>query len=1172
MATQPRQIHPEGATAVCYGKGGSVLVTAGVDNMIRIFKGLDDEDGQSIEQHSDPVTALCIKGNTLASASEDNTVALFDISKDEAKFDGLATRFSLPARHVCFNAAGSHIAAAGDESDIKVVCLMDKSAKVLRGHEGAIRSLTFDPEGELLASASTDGTLRVWSLKEGACIKDMSILPERDDSQLKIDWHPNGKFIAIPVGNRTTIYERDTWEMTFSFGGEEGHSQPVATANWSPNGEYLASVSVAGEIIVWETSSRQTLGRFKHKEGLPICSVSWNPSGNSILWADDHGKVSVWKDVVPEASQFAAPSGGDAVSAIETQKKELTNLFDDDEDEDVGLNKRKRLKKKKSAAKMDDSDDDDDDSAGKKAGGGGGGGGSSASSGKASSSSSSSPGGGKKTKKSASSKMEADDDDEDEYEQEQQYAPIKQVELQPAFQPASTPLDENRRILVWNNVGVITSREDEVSCAVDVEFHNVQKHKPIRMVDHFGFTMGALGERSFIMACPSRSPNGEDQRDNPSVLFCRNISHWATDETWQVFFEDEEVEAIAVGSGASGLIACATSKRYLRLFSTTGLVRHVIMLDGPVVTMACHEELMMVAYHFGLGTNGDQSMSCILIDLDTRKVKHKDRLPMQPAAELSWLGFSDDGLPAMMDSKEVVSVLLQDWDYTWTPVAELQQTKKNDGDKHWVVGLNESEAMVVVCKGGSAYPKVLPRPMVTSHPLKMPIVGATDTLSLEEKFLRSKINFEHLKRAEDLDSEDEEDEATMVHAQKQMDKFLLGCISRAVQAQKAGRALDLTTQLQLSQSIDTAIKLSVKAKLPMLAERMSLAKLAHVDKQRFDREQLAAERSAEYEARQFKTPSLLQIERRASNIDRERERGSASNNHGGGGGGGGGSMFGTPSTPFTPVDGRSSASGSALKQGQRPGAKRGIKRPAVTMIAETNNMDGDDDNSNDNDNDNNSNDSNNDAGAEAEQEMDQDGDDAEVDGDGGGIKATPKPSTASMFKKNPFASAAKKANPFARTAPKKNLGAPQISSNEKSKSPAKSGGGMFKLGQAKSKKGSDEPAKKKAKKKDPNAPKKPMSTYMQWLALERPTLKKDFPDMKASLLLKEAGARWQALDADAKKVWEEKYAEQTAAWRIALEAYETKGKSAKETAAAAPASPTSSVMDATPASPQAAVA
>ena len=130
-----------------------------------------------------------------------------------------------------------------------------------------------------------------------------------------MDWHPNGKFIAIPIENQVHVYERDSWDQTFAFGGEDGHSKPVAMAVWSPNGEYIASVSTHGEILVWETQTKQSLGRFKHKEGLAISSISWHPEGNAIVWADMNGKFSVWKEPVPEASQFAAPTGGDEVRA-----------------------------------------------------------------------------------------------------------------------------------------------------------------------------------------------------------------------------------------------------------------------------------------------------------------------------------------------------------------------------------------------------------------------------------------------------------------------------------------------------------------------------------------------------------------------------------------------------------------------------------------------------------------------------------------------------------------------------------------------------------------------------------------------------------------------------------------------------------------------------------------
>ncbi len=38
--------------------------------------------------------------------------------------------------------------------------------RVLKGHEGPVLSLSLDPRKEFLASASCDGSLRIWSLRD----------------------------------------------------------------------------------------------------------------------------------------------------------------------------------------------------------------------------------------------------------------------------------------------------------------------------------------------------------------------------------------------------------------------------------------------------------------------------------------------------------------------------------------------------------------------------------------------------------------------------------------------------------------------------------------------------------------------------------------------------------------------------------------------------------------------------------------------------------------------------------------------------------------------------------------------------------------------------------------------------------------------------------------------
>ena len=53
--------------------------------------------------------------------------------------------------------------------------------------------------------------------------------------------------------------------------------------------------------------------------------------------------------------------------------------------------------------------------------------------------------------------------------------------------------------------------------------------------------------------------------------------------------------------------------------------------------------------------------------------------------------------------------------------------------------------------------------------------------------------------------------------------------------------------------------------------------------------------------------------------------------------------------------------------------------------------------------------------------------------------------------------------------------------------------------------------KKEKKKKDPNCPKKPLSSYMLWLQEMRPSLKKKYPELSITEMSKKAGQLWKEL-------------------------------------------------------------
>ena len=925
------------------------------------------------------------------------------------------------------------------------------SAKTFRDHTGAIRSVCFDPEGDLLCSASSDGTVKIWNIAETSCVKSLGILPNRADGLFQLDWHPNGKLIAIPVKNQVHVYERDSWDKLYAFAGDEGHSKDVSMAVWSPNGEFIASVSVTGEIIVWSTNDRVSLGRFKHKDGLGITSVAWHPKGNEIAWADAQGKFSIWKEPVPEASQFAAPTGGDAVAQAEVEAQSLANLFPDEDDEEVGT-KRKRLRKAKAKKVTDDSDDEDNG-----------------------------------IESSITKDMpEPNVDNESEVDYGGGKAVHQESQLQAPFQPSSTPVDGSRRILVWNNVGVITSREGETENSIDVEFHDVQRHKPWRMKDNHGFTMGTLSEQCILMATPNRTQLAEDERAGAelSTLFCKILDHWATDETWHLTFPaNEEVEGIAAGEGDTGFVACTTSKNVVRIFSITGVPKHVMCLDGPSIAIAAKESQFFVTYNQA-EIPGSSCFGFMLFDVDERKMLHKDRLPVSNNAEIGWVGFTDEGMPAVADTDEVVRVLVNEWGYTWTPIIELKVGAKSEHDNHWVIGIADNELNCIVCKGGATYPICLPRPIPSNRTLQIPIVSSLQSGAHEESFLRSKMLHEHVVRVEGLDFSDAEDRSLIIQQQRRMDMHIIRCIDQAIKNNRPGRALDLATYLTAVKSIDGSIKLAAHRKMQLLAERMMLVKQGLVQQQNENIRVMRASNA-------FMTPPMTS--------QRAPMRKQAWND--------------------TPEDRQVSKQNKTSIESYSPAASAQKKAPARKPFEES------------------------DEGSESDSEVSPTPLNQRAQAKPtiakrkSPVKALTKPKNA-----NPFAKGSAGTNPFAAkskevsSTPMSELGRADAPAADAS--PKKRATPTF-LQQASL---SSQPAKKRKTEKDPNAPKKPLGSYMLWLGANRKKLKTDNPGIKNKDILVKAGEAWKALGEEDKAEWNSKAAEAKEDYKQRLAAYENGGE------------------------------
>jgi chromosome transmission fidelity protein 4 len=198
-------------------------------------------------------------------------------------------------------------------------------------------------------------------------------------------------------------------------------------------------------------------------------------------------------------------------------------------------------------------------------------------------------------------------------------------------------------------------------------------------------------------------------------------------------------------------------------------------------------------------------------------------LPLSEDSTLEWVGFSESGVLATVDSLGMVRGCLRSYGFEWVPLLDGKSIKKSTSEHHWVVGLTDKELLAVICKGEDHYPATLPRPVVTPLPLSMPLACSEPAEPAQEKerLLTALMLNEFRSTAVDNET-DEADEVQdlLMKSFTKLDSQVLKLINGAMKHERSARALDLVTQLQLPKSLSSALRLANHYKQTALADRI----------------------------------------------------------------------------------------------------------------------------------------------------------------------------------------------------------------------------------------------------------------------------------------------------------------------------------------------------------------
>ena len=124
-------------------------------------------------------------------------------------FIGWAQQVQLPTQPSAYCLAVSpdeHNAATGGEANIELWDLSTRRlVRILTGHRNRVRHLCFSPDGNQLASASDDGTVRIWDTRTGHQRWQWRVLPWDPRSKdippdIGITFLPDGQHLAVATG------------------------------------------------------------------------------------------------------------------------------------------------------------------------------------------------------------------------------------------------------------------------------------------------------------------------------------------------------------------------------------------------------------------------------------------------------------------------------------------------------------------------------------------------------------------------------------------------------------------------------------------------------------------------------------------------------------------------------------------------------------------------------------------------------------------------------------------------------------------------------------------------------------------------------------------------------------------------------------------------------------
>jgi WD40 repeat protein/serine/threonine protein kinase len=290
---------------LAYDQAGTRLASASFDKTVRIWSTADGRQLAILVGHEQAVTHVqfAAKGSMLASGSADGTVRLWDPDHNRADIV-YRCRDGLP-RAVDITRDGSTIVVGSDSpGTIEVLdAETGKQKLVVSGgpQQDSVVALQFAPNGERLAVAFRDErSVRICDVVSG---KLGDAIRGHEAALTSMVWSPDGKTIATGYED----HKVRLWDVARreAIGTPWEHPAAVSAVTFSSDGRRVAAGTKDGTVHVWDVTTGKRLFVIP-SDGKAVDALGFAPEGGALAVGYHDGGIRIFAPDTTVARQTLA--------------------------------------------------------------------------------------------------------------------------------------------------------------------------------------------------------------------------------------------------------------------------------------------------------------------------------------------------------------------------------------------------------------------------------------------------------------------------------------------------------------------------------------------------------------------------------------------------------------------------------------------------------------------------------------------------------------------------------------------------------------------------------------------------------------------------------------------------------------------------------------------------